>query len=60
MLEKNKGCILVEKLISILLMEADFNTVNKLFVRIRIIKKAEATQEPPTYNLVVRKDCSSN
>ena len=41
MLEKEAGNIIIEKLRAILLMEADFNMVNKLIIGKRMMGKAE-------------------
>ena len=45
-----KVCIIVEKLRVIILTEANFNIVNKLFIGIIITKEADAIQELPTDN----------
>ena len=42
MLEKLKGNINVSKLRGILLMEADYNFINKLLLGIRVMRKVEA------------------
>ena len=39
MLEKLPGCTLISKLCSILLMEADFNCVNKIIFGARMLRK---------------------
>jgi hypothetical protein len=39
MLEKVFGCTLITKLRSILLMEADFNSTNKIIYRNRMLEK---------------------
>ena len=46
-LEKKPGCLLIEKLWAILLMEADFNMINKLIVGVRMMHLAEETNEMP-------------
>ena len=45
-----KVFIIVEKLRVIILTEANFNIVNKLFIGIIITKEADAIQELPTDN----------
>ena len=50
MLDVKKVCIIVEKLRVIILTEANFNIVNKLFIGIIITKEADAIQELPTDN----------
>ena len=41
MLEKEEGNIIIDKLRAILLMEADFNMVNKLIIGSRMMKEAK-------------------
>ena len=60
MLDKNKGCIFVEKLREIILMEADFNMLKKMFIGSKIPKKDETMKEIPTENEGGRKDCSTD
>ena len=50
MLEKKVGSIIVDKLRAILLMEADFNMVNKMMVGHRMIRKAEQHGTLPSDN----------
>jgi len=38
MLEKILGCLLITKLLSILLMEADFNTTDKVIYGVRMLQ----------------------
>ena len=47
MLEKLKGVIKVNKLRAILLMEADFNSLNKLIFGHRMIQQCEANHRFP-------------
>ena len=46
-LEKKPGCLLIEKIRAMLIMEADFNMVNKLIVGVRMMQLAKDTQEMP-------------
>ena len=50
MLDIKKVFIIVEKLRVIILTEANFNIINKLFIGIIITKEADAIQELPTDN----------
>merc|ERR1711923_237611 len=50
MLEKEEGEIRVDKLMAILLMEADFNFSNKLIFRSRMLKHAEKHHAFPDKN----------
>ena len=50
MLEKKPGVIRVDKLRAILLMEADFNFVNKLIFGSRMLRHAEARYDLPDEN----------
>lgn len=50
MLDIKKVFIIVEKLRVIILTEANFNIVNKLFIGIIITKEVDAIQELPTDN----------
>ena len=50
MLDIKKVFIIVEKLRVIILTEANFNIVNKLFIGIIITKEADAIQELPIDN----------
>ena len=45
MLEKEKGNINVEKLRAILLLEADFNRLNKIIYNSRVILELERREE---------------
>jgi len=45
MLEKEKGNINVEKLRAILLLEADFNRLNKIIYNSRVIPELEKREE---------------
>jgi hypothetical protein len=47
MLEKLRGCTLISKLRSILLMEADFNAVNKLIYGVRMMNNVRAHRLMP-------------
>ena len=60
MLEKKPGCILVEKLRAILLMEADFGMVNKFIVGSRMMKQAKALEEMPWEQSGGRKNHSAD
>jgi len=61
MLEKKVGSIIVDKLRAILLMEADFNMVNKMMVGHRMIRKAEQHGTLPSDNTGGRRgECSAD
>ena len=47
MLEKEKGNINVKKLRAILLLEADFNGLNKIIYNSRVIPELEKREEIP-------------
>ena len=46
-IEKKPSFLLINKLRAILLMEADFNMVNKLICRVRMMQQAEEAHEMP-------------
>ena len=47
MLEKTRGIIRIDKLRAVLLLEADFNRINKIHYNIRVLPKLERRQLIP-------------
>ena len=60
LLEKKEGLRIIQKLRAILLMEADFNMVNKIMVGDRMIKQAEKLGELPDDTIGGRKDMAAH
>ena len=60
LLEKKEGLRIIQKLRAILLMEADFNMVNKIMIGDRMIKQAEKHGELPADTIGGRKDMASH